>query len=150
MKMAEVNLKIRAALITTIYRKTVQLRKISLEKFSSGEIINFMSTDTDRIVNFCPSFHAFWSLPVQVAVTLYLLYRQIGMSFLAGVVFAILLIPINRFLANKIGELSTKMMHYKDQRVKLMSEILYGIRVLKFHSWESLFASKVNGNIISV
>ena len=25
-----------------------------------------MSTDTDRIVNFCPSFHAFWSLPLQV------------------------------------------------------------------------------------
>ncbi len=82
-------------------------------------------------------------------MTLYLLYNQIGISFLAGVVFAILLIPINRFLANKIGELSTKMMHYKDQRVKLMSEILYGIRVLKFHSWESLFASKVNGKYIS-
>ncbi|CAL8080361.1 unnamed protein product [Orchesella dallaii] len=144
MKMAEVNLKIRAALITTIYRKTTQLRKISLENFSSGEIINFMSTDTDRIVNFCPSFHAFWSLPVQVAVTLYLLYQQIGVAFLAGVVFAILLIPINRYLANKIGELSTKMMHFKDQRVKLMSEILYGIKVLKFHAWEAFFIGKVN------
>lgn len=104
MKMAEVNLKIRAALITTIYTKTVHLRKMTLEKFSAGEIINFMSTDTDRIVNFCPSFHAFWSLPVQVAVTLYLLYNQIGIAFIAGVVFAILLIPINRFLANKIGK----------------------------------------------
>ncbi|ODN01206.1 Multidrug resistance-associated protein 7, partial [Orchesella cincta] len=144
MKMAEVNLKIRAALITTIYRKTVQLQKMTLENFSSGEIINFMSTDTDRIVNFCPSFHAFWSLPVQVAVTLYLLYQQIGVAFLAGVVFAILLIPINRYLANKIGDLSTKMMHFKDQRVKLMSEILYGIRVLKFHAWEAFFVGKVN------
>lgn len=145
MSMAEVNLKIRAALITTIYRKTINLRKFSLEKFSTGEIINFMSTDTDRIVNFCPSFHAFWSLPVQVAVTLYLLYMQIGIAFLAGVVFAILLIPVNRWLANKIGELSTKMMSFKDQRVKLMSELLYGIKVLKFHAWEPFFAKKING-----
>lgn len=145
MKMAEVNLKIRAALITSIYRKTIQLRQTTLGRFSAGEIINFMSTDTDRIVNFCPSFHAFWSLPVQVAVTLYLLYQQIGVAFLAGVLFAILLIPINRLLANKIGELSTKMMEWKDQRVKLMSEILYGIRVLKFHAWEDYFAAKVSG-----
>ena len=68
MGMAEVNLKIRAAIITSIYRKTVLMNRTSLEKFTSGEIINHMSTDTDRITNFCPSFHAFWSLPVQVAV----------------------------------------------------------------------------------
>jgi ATP-binding cassette subfamily C (CFTR/MRP) protein 10 len=37
------------------------------------------------------------------------------------------------------------MMKYKDQRVKLMSEILYGIRTLKFHSWESYFYDRVNG-----
>lgn len=31
-----------------------------------GSITNYMSTDTDRIVNSCSSFHAFWSIPVQV------------------------------------------------------------------------------------
>jgi len=36
-------------------------------------------------------------------------------------------------------------MRYKDQRVKLMSEILYGIRVLKFHAWETFFMDRVNG-----
>ena len=36
-----------------------------------------MSTDTDRIVNFCQSFHQFWSLPFQVAVSLYLLHQQV-------------------------------------------------------------------------
>lgn len=104
MKMAEINLKIRAALITTIYRKTVHIRKTTLDKFSSGEILNFFSTDTDRIVNFCPSFHAFWSLPAQVGVTLYLLYREIDLSFLAGLIFAIVLIPVNRVIAKKIGK----------------------------------------------
>ncbi|OXA59126.1 Multidrug resistance-associated protein 7 [Folsomia candida] len=144
MKMAEINLKIRAALITTIYRKTVHIRKTTLDKFSSGEILNFFSTDTDRIVNFCPSFHAFWSLPAQVGVTLYLLYREIDLSFLAGLIFAIVLIPVNRVIAKKIGQLSTEMMKYKDQRVKMMSEILYGARTLKLHSWETYFFERVN------
>ncbi len=39
-----------------------------------------MSTDTDRIVNFCNSFHQFWSLPFQVIVSLALLYQQVCMN----------------------------------------------------------------------
>ncbi|KAJ9574314.1 hypothetical protein L9F63_026040, partial [Diploptera punctata] len=63
--MQVVGLKLRGALVTTIYRKTLTLSTTELSKFSIGEIVNFMSTDTDRIVNSCPSFHAFWSIPFQ-------------------------------------------------------------------------------------
>ena len=38
---------------------------------------------------------------------------------MAGVAFCILLIPVNRWLAVKIGQLSTSMMAEKDQRVKV-------------------------------
>jgi ATP-binding cassette subfamily C (CFTR/MRP) protein 10 len=58
-------------------------------------------------------------MPLQVAVTLYLLYGQVGVSFLAGVVFALLLIPVNRKIANKIGSLSSAMMQQKDDRVNV-------------------------------
>lgn len=72
-----VGLKVRTAIITTVYRKSLSVSNVSVKKFSSGQIINFMSTDTDRIVNFCPSFHALWSLPFQIAVSLYLLHQQV-------------------------------------------------------------------------
>lgn len=78
-----------------------------------------MSTDTDRIVNFCASFHQFWSLPFQVLVSLGLLYQQVGLAFLTGLGFCLLLIPVNRWLAVKIGRLSTAMMEHKDSRVKV-------------------------------
>lgn len=76
--------KIRTAIITTIYRKSLSVSSVSVKTFSSGQIINFMSTDTDRIVNFCPSFHAFWSLPFQIGVSLYLLHQQVRLVFLYG------------------------------------------------------------------
>jgi ATP-binding cassette subfamily C (CFTR/MRP) protein 10 len=63
-----VGLKIRASIIATVYHKTVSVSMVSLGKFTTGEIVNFMSTDTDRIVNFAPSFHQFWSLPFQVGI----------------------------------------------------------------------------------
>ena len=59
--------KLRCALITTVYRKSLQVNIVTQANFTPGEIVNFMSTDVDRILNFCPSFHAFWSLPFQVS-----------------------------------------------------------------------------------
>lgn len=46
-------------------------------------------------------------------------FLQVGLAFLAGLAFAVLLIPINRQIAIKIGDLSTCMMSQKDARVKV-------------------------------
>nr|XP_018902692.1 PREDICTED: multidrug resistance-associated protein 7 [Bemisia tabaci] len=141
--MAKVKLKIRGAFITTIYKKTLTLNSLYLNKFSTGEIINFMSTDTDRVVNLCPSFHEVWSIPFQIGVIMYMLYTHIGLAFISGVVFSCLIIPMNKVIASKIGSYSTLLMSHKDKRVNLMSQILHGIRVIKMHVWEDHFASKV-------
>ncbi|XP_023950865.1 ATP-binding cassette sub-family C member 10 [Bicyclus anynana] len=143
--MSVIGLKMRGAIVSTILRKTLSVTSTELNKaFSVGEITNFMSTDTDRIVNSCPSFHALWSIPLQLVITLYLLYIQVGISFLAGVAFSVILIPINKLIANKIGQLSTEMMKHKDTRVSLISDMLRGIRTVKVHVWEDYFIDKVS------
>lgn len=57
----------------------------------------------------------------------------------------LLLIPINAFLAGRIKTLQIKQMKNKDQRVKLMNEILSGIKVLKLYAWEHSFEEQVMG-----
>ena len=64
-----VGLKVRASIITTVYRKALQVTAVEMHNFSTGQVVNFMSTDTDRVVNFCRSFHQFWSLPFQVSLS---------------------------------------------------------------------------------
>lgn len=78
-------------------------------------------------------------------MTLYLLHSQVGIAFLSGVVLTIVLIPINKYVANKIGALSSKLMKYKDDRVNLMTEIIKGIRTIKLHAWEDFFIDKIKG-----
>ncbi|CAK9830297.1 ATP-binding cassette sub-family C member 10 [Anthophora retusa] len=142
--MSVVGLKIRSTVITLLYRKIVHSSSAQLkQQFNFGEIVNFMSTDCERLVNSCSSFHAFWSIPLQLVVTLYLLYTQIGVSFLAGISFAIVLIPINKVIANKIGKLSTKLMEYKDQKVRLIGETLRGITTIKLNVWEDHFLRNI-------
>ncbi|CAF0839220.1 unnamed protein product [Brachionus calyciflorus] len=137
-------LRVRMALISLIYRKAVVAKLNEINKFSVGQIVNYMSIDSDSIVNAFPSFHSCWSLPFQLVITLYLLYSQIGLSFLVGVFFVIVLIPINKFLSDFIGKVQVKMMNFKDQRVKLMTEFLDGIRVIKFCGWENFFIERIN------
>ncbi|KAJ8985380.1 hypothetical protein NQ317_007536 [Molorchus minor] len=138
--MAVLGLRMRGAVVTTIYRKTLTVSSSVLNsEFSVGEIVNFMSTDTDRIVNSCPSFHSLWSIPFQLAVTLYLLYSLVGVSFVAGVVFSVILIPVNKVIANKIGQLSTKLMEQKDSRVRVITEVLRGMKAIKLYVWEQHF-----------
>uniref|UniRef100_T1JAN3 ABC-type xenobiotic transporter n=1 Tax=Strigamia maritima TaxID=126957 RepID=T1JAN3_STRMM len=137
-------LKIRAVIVTAIYRKCLATNVSNMMKLNTGEIVNYMSTDTDRIMNFCPSFHQFWSLPLQIAVCIVLLYLQVGLACLTGIGFVVILIPINKWLANKIGKLSVSMMAQKDQRVKLMNEILCGMLTIKFFGWEKNFSERIS------
>jgi len=43
-----------------------------------------------------------------------------------------------------IGKYTGELMNEKDKRVKLMSEIIRGIRVIKYHVWETYFINKVS------
>uniref|UniRef100_A0A3Q2NT33 ATP-binding cassette sub-family C member 10 n=1 Tax=Fundulus heteroclitus TaxID=8078 RepID=A0A3Q2NT33_FUNHE len=142
-QISKISLSARAALVSAIYGKALQVSSCSLAGFTLGEVVNLMSTDTDRVVNFFNSFHELWSLPFCFSVTLYLLYLQVGVAFLGGLCVALVLVPFNKFLASRILSNNKHMLKYKDDRVKLMTEILFGIRVIKFYNWEAHFTQKV-------
>uniref|UniRef100_A0A671P0B7 ATP-binding cassette sub-family C member 10 n=1 Tax=Sinocyclocheilus anshuiensis TaxID=1608454 RepID=A0A671P0B7_9TELE len=142
-EVSKVALEARAAVISTIYSKALKVSASVLARFNMGEVVNFMSTDTDRVVNFFNSFHEVWSLPFQFVLALYLLYLQVGVAFLGGVAVAVLLVPLNKVLASRILENNKHMLLHKDGRVKLMTEILFGIRVLKYYNWEEHFTQKI-------
>ena len=52
-------IQMRGALTTTIYRKSLAASLTNISTFSTGEIINFMSTDCPRVVNVLWVFHGF-------------------------------------------------------------------------------------------
>ncbi|KAM9792208.1 ATP-binding cassette sub-family C member 10 [Neosynchiropus ocellatus] len=143
-QLSKVALSARAALVSAIYGKSLRVSASGLAGFRLGEVVNLMSTDADRTVNFVNSFHELWSMPFQFAVTLYLLYLQVGVAFLGGLAVALLLVPFNKLLASRILSNNKEMLKHKDRRVKLMTEVLFGIRVIKFYNWEAHFAEKVS------
>lgn len=118
-QVSKVALEARAAVVSTIYSKALRVSSSALARFTTGEVVNYMSTDTDRLVNFFNSFHEVWSLPFQFILALYLLYLQMGVAFLGGLGVAFLLVPLNKVLASRILENNKHMLTHKDSRVKV-------------------------------
>ena len=88
-----------------------------------------MSVDTQHFANIQPFIHLIWSTPLQIILALIFLYNTMGLSILAGFGVMVLLIPINAGLAACNNRLQVKQMLFKDSRIKLINEVLNGIKV---------------------
>lgn len=75
--------------------------------------------------------HMIWTAPIQIGLSIYFLYQALGPAVFAGLAVMILLIPLNGFIATKIRAVQMEQMKMKDNRVKLMSELLSGMKVRK-------------------
>ncbi|KAF9429896.1 ATP-binding cassette, sub-C (CFTR MRP), member 9 [Podila epigama] len=134
---------IRAGLVTAIYQKSLRLSNSARQEFTVGEIVNHMSIDANRVQDLVTYLHVVWSGLFQIAMALYLLHDTMGWAIFAGVTIMLLTIPINARLSVVMKTLQQAQMKNKDKRIKLMNEILNGIRVIKLYAWEGTFLQKV-------
>ncbi|KAL3269849.1 hypothetical protein HHI36_008907 [Cryptolaemus montrouzieri] len=142
-RMFLVGIRIRTALVSTIYRKALRISTAARKESTVGEIVNLMAVDAQKFVELTAYLNMIWSAPLQIILSLYFLWKILGPSVLAGLAVMIVLIPVNGFIANKVKTLQIKQMKNKDERVKLMNEVLNGIKVLKLYAWEPSFEKQI-------
>ncbi|KAM5135322.1 ATP-binding cassette sub-family C member 3 [Mantella aurantiaca] len=136
-------MRLRSAITGIIYRKSLVITNAAKRSSTVGEVVNLMSVDAQRFQDLTTFLNMLWSAPLQICLALYFLWETLGPSVLAGVAVMVLLIPINAFIAMKTRAFQVEQMQHKDSRIKLMNEILNGIKVLKLYAWEPSFAQKV-------
>ncbi|NXP73824.1 MRP3 protein, partial [Ramphastos sulfuratus] len=136
-------MRLRAGIIGVIYRKSLIITNSAKRSSTVGEIVNLMSVDAQRFMDLVPFLNMLWSAPLQIFLALYFLWQTLGPSVLAGVAVMVLLIPFNSAIAVKTRAFQVQQMRYKDSRIKLMNEILGGIKVLKLYAWEPCFSEQV-------
>uniref|UniRef100_A0A7M4F5B4 Multidrug resistance-associated protein 1-like n=1 Tax=Crocodylus porosus TaxID=8502 RepID=A0A7M4F5B4_CROPO len=132
------SVKIKTAVVGLIYRKALTLANSARRKYTSGEIVNLMSSDAQQLMEMAVNLNLLWSAPFQILMAIIFLWQELGPSVLAGVAVLVLVIPINAFVAAKKSQMKTA-----DQRVKLLNEILHGIKILKLYAWETSYQKKV-------
>uniref|UniRef100_A0A8C9SGB7 ABC-type glutathione-S-conjugate transporter n=1 Tax=Scleropages formosus TaxID=113540 RepID=A0A8C9SGB7_SCLFO len=138
-----VGMRVKTAVMGLVYRKTLVINSAARRTCTVGEIVNLVSADTQKLMDFVVYFNAVWMAPIEIALCLFFLWQHLGPSALAGIATVILIFPLNGFIAKKRSKLQEIQMKYMDGRIKLMNEILNGIKFLKFYAWEKAFQNQV-------
>ena len=162
-KMFTIGMNLRTSLISTLYRqvcfrkiqniifnfllihcrKSLKMSGAARKESTVGEIVNLMSVDVQRFVDLLPYLNMIWSSPFQIGLCCYFMYQELGPSIFVGVALLALSIPLNGLIAGISRKYQMAQMKAKDKRVKMMNEILGGVKVLKLYGWEPSFIKQV-------
>ena len=134
---------VRTAVSTLLYEKSLSVSAAGRAATSTGQVVNMMSNDTTQLQRFIQFGGMTMVAPLQIIISLILIYQQVGNATWVGVGFMVALAPVNVVVFSVVGKMRRKVLKYSDLRVKMMNEILAGIRIIKFYAWEKPFSREV-------
>ncbi|KAF3777165.1 ABC transporter C family member 5 [Nymphaea thermarum] len=130
---------VRSALTAMVYRKGLRLSSTARQTHTSGEIVNYMAVDVQRIGDYSWYLHDIWMLPLQIILALAILYKNVGLASVATLVATIVSILVTVPLAKMQENYQDNMMAAKDDRMRKTSEYLRNMRILKLQAWEDRY-----------
>jgi ABC-type multidrug transport system fused ATPase/permease subunit len=149
-----VDVRLRAMLSAEVYSKALRRKDMTGivsectkkgARSDTGMITNLMAVDANRISSMGSSFFFLYTAPIEIALGVVMLYSLLGASSLVGLGVMLLTSPAHQFAANKYSKIQESLMETRDRRVGLMSELLQGIRMIKFFAWEKKIHKKIMG-----
>ncbi|KAF7825946.1 putative ABC transporter C family member 15 [Senna tora] len=139
----QLGLRLRAALISHVYKKGLVLSSRSRQGHSGGEIMNYMSVDVQRITDFMYYINVIWMLPVQISLAVYILHTNLGLGSLAALAATLTIMTFNIPFTRTQKRYQAKIMEAKDNRMKATSEVLKNMKSLKLEAWDSEFQHRI-------
>ncbi|QRW21569.1 ABC transporter transmembrane region [Rhizoctonia solani] len=136
---------IRTSVISTIFRKSLRLSGRSRTKHSTGQITTMISADCTRLDMAAGFFHIVWTGPIEIIIGIALLIHNLGYSALVGLGVLIFGIPVQAVMVHRMIQARRSTVQLTDKRVRLLQEILQGIRVLVLFGWQGHYGEKVLG-----
>lgn len=134
---------VRASFIPTIFRHSLRMSNSARQDRSIGMIVNHMAGDTDKVVSNCLSLHNLWSNPMRLALGVWMLVSILGVAGIFGILSVVVVIPVQTWCMKTGAAAAKDVMNASDVRVKILNEVLNGMRVIKYYAWEKPFQIRV-------
>ncbi|GAB9476483.1 Abc transporter c family member 2, partial [Globisporangium polare] len=142
--LSRVGVNMRSIMMDIVYQKALRLSCVGRQAYTTGEIVTLMSVDSERIFNSVLSGPWLVVAPLAFIITIVLIASLFDVvSALCGAALLVIVLFVSKMLATRIGELQGELLKVVEERVKVTSEALQGIRVMKFYAWEDSLAQRV-------
>ncbi|GAA5846361.1 hypothetical protein JCM9279_001345 [Rhodotorula babjevae] len=127
----------RAALISSLYRKAFKMSGKARTDISNAKLVSHISTGISRIDWASTFFHFSYTCIIQLVEVIVILLCTIGVSSLPGVAIVIAAIPLQTWAMKQLYKGRRVAQKHTDARIKTISELLSGIRIVKLFAWET-------------
>lgn len=119
-----------------IFDHTVRLRRSARVNTPTGDLVNHVASDSYAIGEAAFFIPELMNSVLTTAGVLTLLWWYLGPATLASLAVLAALVPLTRAIGRRYRRLDHVLMETRDERVSLMSQILNGVRVMKYYAWE--------------
>ncbi|KAJ1982362.1 hypothetical protein H4R35_000317 [Dimargaris xerosporica] len=135
-------MQFRVALMGLMYHKSLGLPVSS--SISTGAVINVISNDVEPFERVALFAHFLWLAPLESLMALYFLWAEVGVSAVIGLAAFYLLVPLQLWFAKLFSAIRTRTVEARDERVRLLSDTLTGISLIKLSAWEEAMRVKIS------
>ncbi|KAJ5323809.1 Metal resistance protein YCF1 [Penicillium atrosanguineum] len=140
----DTGMRVKSSLTALIYAKALRLSSEGRATKTTGDIVNHMAVDQQRLSDLTQFGTQLLSAPFQIVLCMLSLYQLVGPSMFAGIGVMIFMIPLNGVIARMMKKLQIIQMKNKDSRTRLMTEILNNIKSIKLYAWNTAFMNKLS------
>eukprot|EP01125_Pyxidicula_operculata_P005095 TRINITY_DN1865_c0_g2_i1.p1 TRINITY_DN1865_c0_g2~~TRINITY_DN1865_c0_g2_i1.p1 ORF type:complete len:1412 (-),score=393.26 TRINITY_DN1865_c0_g2_i1:115-4284(-) len=134
-------IKIRGALMTALYDRVFTGEVVSL-----GQFVNLFAQDASLMFFYIPYIIPALVTPITLIVSIVLLGLQVGYFALVTLAIIVIFAPMTIYAGKLMGNLRFLMQEKTDERLKLSSELINGIRIVKYYVWESSVADRIKAS----
>ncbi|XP_053376881.1 multidrug resistance-associated protein 1-like [Mercenaria mercenaria] len=136
-------LRLNHCLKSAIFKKAMRMTNKARNESTVGEIVNVFGQDVGQVQHFVAFLFWLWCVPFELLANLAILCSTVDYAGLAGVSVLAVVMPLNMYFARQGHSTHLARMDKKDSRIKLMTEVLNGIKILKLYAWEMVFGDKI-------
>ena len=119
-----------------VYRRSLMLTQKARGETQLGDVVNHMSSDSDNVSESALTLGELQIAALTILGCSGLLFYYLGFTAFVSVALLCLMFPLSRKVARSFSALDDELMKERDRRVTLMSQVLNGIRVVKYFAWE--------------
>jgi len=146
-RMFKLGARIRSSLTDLVYKQSLRLSNTARRNTAQGHLVNLIAVNAQSLNEFPHYLNAAWSCLANIVVCIVILGRILNpAAAIAGFITMLVFVPLNSVCTNRSKQKQTEKLKIQDLRLKNISEILNGIKIIKFMAWERSY-EKIVGRV---
>ncbi|KAJ3234486.1 hypothetical protein HDU81_001373 [Chytriomyces hyalinus] len=137
------SMSVKAALVSMLYKKAFRLGTKGRAHYPTGVIMNLVASDCSVIENTLQFLTDVFCLPLEILTLSILILVFAGGAGAAGLSFMIICTGLSLGISTYSIGFERKALAATDERVKVTSEVINGIKIVKFFAWETPFFERL-------